>query len=192
MTSGTVEPWPEGDRVRTETLSDPVIALVVAVGENGVIGRNGGLPWRIPSDLKAFRRLTMGKPVIMGRRTFETLKKPLDGRENIVVTRASKLAHRGCWTVASIAEALEFGRRLAAETGAGEVMIIGGGELYQAVLPFAQRIYWTEVHASPAGDTFFPELETGAWCEVSRSERTKGETDEFAWTLKVLERRRAG
>lgn len=169
-----------------------VLSLVVAVAENGVIGRDGGLPWRIPSDLKAFRRLTMGKPVIMGRRTFETLRKPLDGRENIVVTRASKLAHRGCWAVASVAEAVDFGRRLAAEMGAHEVMIIGGAELYKAVLPLAHRIYWTEVHARPEGDTFFPELEPGRWQEVSRAAREQGERDEFAWTLKVLERTGTG
>lgn len=167
---------------------EPVVALVVAVAENGVIGAGGGLPWRIPSDLKAFRKLTMGKPVIMGRRTFQSLKKPLDGRENIVVTRASKLAHRGCWTVTSVDEALDFGRRLATEIGATEVMIIGGAQIYQATLPLADRIYWTEVHAHPDGDTHFPPLETGEWRESARGERTQGENDQFAYTIKVLDR----
>ena len=180
MTSETSHAEPAG--------AEPVIALVVAVAENGVIGHQGGLPWRIPSDLKAFRRLTMGKPVIMGRRTFETLRKPLDGRENIVVTRMCKLAHRGCWAVASVEEALDFGRRLAAEMGAGEVMIIGGAELYRATLPMARRIYWTEVHASPEGDTHFPQIDSAEWRETSRCERQQHDKDEHAWTLKVLER----
>lgn len=172
--------------------AEPIIALVVAVAENGLIGAGGGLPWRIPSELKAFRKLTMGKPVIMGRRTFESLKKPLDGRENIVVTRASKLAHRGCWTVNSIDEALDFGRRLAAESGASEVMVIGGAAIYHATLPLADRIYWTEVHAHPDGDTHFPPLEPGEWRETSRTPRAHGDKDQFAYTIKVLDRTRGG
>lgn len=175
-------------RTSESTAAEPIIALVVAVAENGVIGADGGLPWRIPSELKAFRKLTMGKPVIMGRRTFESLKKPLDGRENIVVTRASKLAHRGCWTVTSIGEALDFGRRLAAENGASEVMVIGGAQVYQETLPLADRIYWTEIHAEPVGDTHFPPLEEGEWRETSRAPRARGDNDQFAYTIKVMDR----
>lgn len=164
------------------------ISLIVAVAENGVIGAKGGLPWRLSSDLKTFRRLTMGKPIIMGRKTFQTLKRPLDGRDNIVVTRDPTFEVAGVSVVDSVADALILARMLARTRGEDEVMIIGGAEIYRHALARADRIYWTEVHAHPEGDTHFPALDTGEWREVSRQVLPKGEKDDHAATLKILER----
>jgi dihydrofolate reductase len=165
------------------------ISLVVAVADNGVIGANGGLPWRMSSDLKAFRRLTMGKPVVMGRKTFMTLKKPLDGRDNIVVTRDATFAVEGVTAVQSIDDALIIARTLARTSGADEVMVIGGAEIYRAVLPRADRMYWTQVHAAPDGDVVFPPIDPDLWTEVSVEALPRGDRDDHAATLKVLDRR---
>ncbi len=166
-----------------------VIALVVAVAQNGVIGRDGTLPWRLSSDLKLFRRLTMGKPIVMGRRTWQSLpKKPLDGRDNIVVTRDQSFVAAGAYVVADATEALTLGRRLAAERGTNEVAVIGGAALYDAVLEDAQRIYWTSVHGCPEGDTTFPEFDLSDWRVISEEPIARGPKDEFEASLKVLER----
>jgi dihydrofolate reductase len=167
------------------------IALVVAVSENGIIGRNGALPWRLPSDLKTFRRLTMGKPVVMGRRTFQSLKKPLDGRDNIVVTRDRTFAADGTLIAHSIDEALSIAREMARRRRADEVAVIGGAEIFAAVLPMADRAYWTIVHASIEGDTVMPALHPGEWKETAREPLTRSEKDEFAATLTILERNNA-
>ena len=141
-----------------------IISLVVAVAENGVIGRDGTLPWRISSDLKTFRRLTMGKPLIMGRRTFQSLKKPLDGRDNIVVTRRRRLSAPTAPSspTTSIA-ALDSARECAIQRGVNEIAVIGGTAVFEAALPLAHRIYKTEVHASPTGDAFFPQVDWDEW-----------------------------
>ena len=165
-----------------------ILSLIVAVAENGVIGRDGGLPWRMSSDLKTFRRLTMGKPLIMGRRTFESIGKPLDGRDNIVVTRDANFDVAGVSACESVSEALTLARVLAATRGADEIMVIGGARLYDAVLPQADRIYFTRVHASPTGDRHFPALDVNAWREVSRESLPKGDRDEFAATMIIYER----
>ena len=166
-----------------------VIAFVVAVAENGVIGRDGRLPWRLSSDLKLFRRLTMGKPIVMGRRTWQSLpKQPLDGRDNIVVTRDESFTAPGAYVSAAPAEALELGRRLAVERGVNEVAVIGGAALYAAVLDNARRIYWTAVHGCPEGDTTFPDINLDGWTTVSEEPIARGPNDEFEATLKVLER----
>ena len=164
------------------------ISLIVAVADNGIIGANGGLPWRMSSDLKTFRRLTMGKPVVMGRKTFLTLKKPLDGRDNIVVSRDPSFEAAGITVVGSVDDALIVARTLARTSGADEVMVIGGAEIYKAVLPRATRIYWTEVHAKPDGDVAFPALDQSEWTEVSSEPLAKGERDDHAATLRVLDR----
>lgn len=169
---------------------DISIALIVAVARNGIIGRDGDLPWRLSSDLKLFRRLTMGKPVIMGRRTWATLKrKPLDGRDNIVVTRDPAFAAPGAIVVHSITDAFEVARTAATARGVGEVMVIGGAEIYRAALPLADRLYWTEVEAEPAGDTSFPPLDPAAWRLVATEPIPQGEKDEFRAELKIFERR---
>jgi dihydrofolate reductase len=164
------------------------ISLIVAVAENGVIGAKGGLPWRLSSDLKTFRRLTMGKPVIMGRKTFETLKKPLDGRDNIVVTRDPAFEAAGVTALASLGEAITLARVLALTKGVDEIMVIGGEDIFRAALPLAERIYWTAVHASPAGDRYFPALDPAEWREVAVEPLPKGDRDDHAATLRILER----
>ena len=165
-----------------------IISLIVAVAENGVIGNQGGLPWRLSSDLKTFRRLTMGKPIVMGRRTFQSIGKPLDGRDNIVVSRDPHFAPEGVTVLPSFDEAMIVARALARTGGSDEVMIIGGAELYKAALPKATRIYWTAVTARPEGDTFFPDLDPAAWQETSAEPLPQGPRDQYAATLKVLER----
>ena len=164
------------------------LSLIVAVAENGVIGRDGGLPWRLSSDLKTFRRLTMGKPLIMGRRTFQSIGRPLDGRDNIVVTRDPFFDVAGVSACATVAEALTLARVLAATRGADEIMVIGGAAIYAAVLPAADRIYVTQVHAKPEGDRHFADLDPKTWHEVSREALPKGDRDDFASTLIVYER----
>jgi dihydrofolate reductase len=159
-----------------------VISLVVAVSKNGVIGRDGGLPWHISSDLKRFKEITMGKPVIMGRKTWESLpKKPLPGRRNIVLTRTSHAIGEGSETVSSPKEAL------ALVDGAEEVCVIGGGEIYRQFLSLAHRIYLTEVDLAVDGDTQFPTLDA-SWTEVSREVHPRGEKDSAGFVLRVMER----
>jgi len=165
------------------------ISLIVAVADNGVIGRRGALPWHLSSDLKRFREITMAKPVIMGRKTFEAIEKPLDGRENIVVTQVSKLAYKGVWTVESVEDALDFGHRLAEEMSANEIMVIGGAQIYDALVGRADRIYMTEVHASPDGDATMVALEPDAWIETAREDQVAGERDDHDMTFVTLDRR---
>jgi dihydrofolate reductase len=141
------------------------ISLVVAAAENGVIGRDGALPWRIPEDLKRFKTLTMGKPTIMGRKTWDSLpRKPLPGRTNIVVSRNPHFRPDGAEVVHSVAEAIARGRA----TGAEEIAIIGGEAIFAAALPVAQTIHLTEVAASPEGDAFMPRIDREQWREVAR------------------------
>ncbi|MGB3719775.1 MAG: dihydrofolate reductase [Hyphomicrobiaceae bacterium] len=166
------------------------IALVVAAAENGVIGRQGALPWHIPSDLRMFRRITMGKPVIMGRKTFQSIGKPLAGRDNIVVSRDPHFAPEGVIVTNSLAAAIERARAAAASSGQNEIMVIGGAEVFRKALPLVHRIYLTRVHGNPDGDTFLPELNLAEWCERSREPLPKTDRDEFAATLLILERKR--
>ena len=167
------------------------LSLIVAVAENGVIGRKGGLPWHMSSDLKTFRRLTMGKPIIMGRKTWESLARPLDGRDNIVVTRDPGFKAEGASVVESLPDALTLARVLAATRGGDEIMVIGGADIFREALALSDRIYWTEVHAKPEGDVHFPPIEIGEWEEVSREALPRGPKDDYAATLKVLVRARA-
>lgn len=166
-----------------------IVSLVVAVAENGVIGRDGGLPWRMSSDLKLFRRLTMGKPIIMGRRTFQSIGKPLDGRDNIVVSRDPFFEHAGVSTTETIADALTLARVLAATRGVDEIMVIGGADIYAAAFPLAGRIYLTRVHATPSGDRHFAPLDPSQWKEVSRQALPHDDRDDFPATLLVFERK---
>jgi dihydrofolate reductase len=162
-----------------------VISLVVAVARNGVIGRDGGLPWHISSDLKRFKAITLGKPVIMGRKTWESLpRKPLPGRTNIVVTRQAGFAAAGAVVVADVEAALA----VAAMEQPAEICVIGGGDIYRQLLPQAGRIYLTEVQMDVAGDTHFPVLDEAAWREVSREVVAAGPHDSADFVLRVLER----
>ncbi len=160
--------------------TDIQIALVVAAAENGVIGRGGALPWRMPSDLKLFRRVTLGHPVVMGRKTWQSIGKPLAGRDNIVVTRDAVFRAEGALVVASFEAALREGRRLAGERGVGEIMVIGGAELFRLARPLADRIHLTRIRATVAGDATFADPEPGTWHEIAREALPCGPDDQFA------------
>ncbi|HUR43355.1 MAG TPA: dihydrofolate reductase [Aestuariivirga sp.] len=161
------------------------IAFVVAVSRNGVIGRDGGLPWRISADLKRFKQITWGKPVIMGRKTWESLpKKPLPGRTNIVITRQADYDAAG----AHVAPNLETALKAAEAERPEEIAVIGGGEIFSAFLPLVNRVYLTEVDLSVDGDTFFPKLKPAQWREVAQERHEKGPTDTASFTLRTLDR----
>jgi dihydrofolate reductase len=161
---------------------------VVAVARNGIIGRDGALPWRLSSDLKLFRRMTMGKPLIMGRRTFQSLGKPLDGRDNLVITHAADLAVPGVEFFGSIGTAMVRARFLADGRNVNEIMIIGGAKIYAQTLSTADRIYWTQVEADVAGDTSFPSFNRAHWREVAREPIPQSAKDDFPATLITLDR----
>ncbi|MET0668243.1 MAG: dihydrofolate reductase [Methyloceanibacter sp.] len=167
---------------------EPVIALVVAVADNGAIGRGGDLPWRLSSDLKQFRKLTLGKPVIMGRRTFESLGRVLDQRVNIVLTRDPEFDERGVVVARSFEDALTVARDAAARAGVDEIMVIGGEDVFRAALPLAGRIYLTEVHAKPEADTWFPEFDASVWREILREAHEPAAKDDYPFSFVVLER----
>lgn len=169
-------------------MSAPLIALVVAVADNGVIGAEGAMPWRLATDMKRFRTLTMGKPVVMGRKTFASIGKPLAGRVNIVVTRQRGFAAEGVTVAASLEAALAAGAKAAVEEGAGEVMVIGGGEIYALAMPHANRLYVTHVHAKPGGDATFPPIDPARWRRSSSEEVPAGEKDTAATTFVTYER----
>jgi dihydrofolate reductase len=166
------------------------VTLVVAIAENGVIGKGGGLPWKLSSDLKHFRMLTMGKPVIMGRKTFETIGKPLDGRDNIVVTRNPDFEAEGILLALSFEQAIRIARELALGRGADDIAVIGGAQIYAEALPIADAIELTEVHDAPDGDTYFPSYDEGEWREVSRARHAAGPKDSADYSFVRLERAR--
>ena len=147
----------------------PEIVIIVARGENGVIGADGALPWHLSEDLKRFKRLTIGKPVIMGRKTYESIGRPLPGRHNIVLSRDPAWAAAGVTTVANFAEAVAAAG-LDPRTRAEALMVIGGADIYRQTLPLATRIELTEVAASPQGDAHFPALDDALWQEIAREE----------------------
>ncbi len=164
------------------------IVLVAAVARNGAIGVKGGLPWRLPSDLKHLRETTWGRPMVMGRKTFDSIGKPLPGRETIVVTRDQAFARDGVHVARSIEDALALGELRAQAMGVDEITVIGGGELYRATLARPDRIVLSEVDLAPEGDAFFPEIDMTRWREVSRKTPPRGEKDEAAFTVRTLER----
>lgn len=165
------------------------IAIVVARARNGVIGRDGGLPWRLKTDLQLFKAHTLGKPVIMGRKTWDSLQlKPLPKRTNIVLSRDQRFAPKGAVACESWVEALAIAREQADEDGAEEVCVIGGEALFELTLPKARRLYLTEVDAAPEGDARFPDFDEAAWTEVRREAHPTGPVDDHAFVLRVLER----
>jgi dihydrofolate reductase len=162
----------------------------LARARNGVIGHAGALPWRLATDLRRFRALTLGKPVIMGRKTWESLpRRPLPGRLNVVLTRQPESEAAGAVVCNDFAEAIEIAREQAAEDGKDEVCVIGGADLFTLALPKAKRIYLTEVDADPAGDVSMTALDEAGWTEVSREAVAAGPDDEYATVFRVLERR---
>jgi dihydrofolate reductase len=161
------------------------ISFVVAAAENGVIGNGNQIPWRLPDDLKWFKKVTMGKPILMGRKTFESIGKPLPGRTNIVISRRSGLTLPGCLVVSSMGEALE------AATGAEELAVIGGAEVYAQALSSADVIHLTRVHANIAGDVVFPALDAREWHERLTERHPADERHAYAFSFIELERRQA-
>lgn len=169
----------------------PILSLVVAIAANGVIGVDGGLPWRLSSDLKRFKRDTMGKPVIMGRKTWESIGKPLPGRENIVVTRTKGYQAPGAHCAGNLEEAISLaGSLIAAKKLPAEICVIGGGQLYGEAIALADRLYVTHVLAEPDGDTRFPNINPQEWQPVYREAFAAGERDD-AETLYVIYERAA-
>lgn len=163
----------------------PFVSLIVAMAQNGVIGRDNTLPWRLPEDLKRFRAFTLGKPILMGRKTFESIGRPLPGRTNFVLTR-----DRG-WSAAGVTVVHSVEAALAQAVGNEELVAIGGAEIYRLVLPFARRIYLTHVHADVPGDTFFPEFDAAQWADVECSVHPADERHAYPVTFMTLERRNA-
>jgi len=161
---------------------------MVAVASNGVIGRDNSLPWHLPEDLRYFKRTTLGKPIIMGRKTYESIGRPLPGRPNIVVSRSVDLTVPGVTVVDSLALALASGQALAAASGAEELVVIGGAQIYAAALPLASRLYVTEVHAMVEGDTWFPPLDPADWQEIARDEHPATADNPYPYAFVVYER----
>jgi dihydrofolate reductase len=169
-------------------IAAPALVLVAAVADNGVIGRGGGLPWRLKSDLRNFRAITMGKPVVMGRKTYLSIGKPLAGRTNIVVSRNRDFAAPGIVVASSIELALAVARGDALRRGADAAAVIGGAELYAHLIGSADRLVITHVHLRPEGDTLFPVIDPKLWREVECSEHGPGPDDAAAFSVLVYER----
>ena len=161
-----------------------IISLVVAMARNRVIGRDNQLPWKLPADLAYFKQVTLGHPVIMGRRTHESIGRPLPGRQNIVVTRNAGYSAPGCTVVTSLEGAWD------AATGADEACVIGGTMLFEETLPVADRIHLTEVEADVAGDTYFPPFDRSQWIEREIARYPADERHEYPFRIVVLDRRR--
>lgn len=173
-----------------ETARSPALCLIAAVADNGVIGADGGMPWRLSTDMRRFRAMTMGKPVIMGRKTYASLGRPLDGRTNIVITRGS-LPAALVVPVPSVADGLATANEEARRLGVDEVMVIGGGTIYAATISLADRLYITHVRANPVGDTSFPGIQSTDFEVVSSEETVSGPRDSHATTFVVYQRRKA-
>ena len=158
------------------------IVLVAAVAENGVIGRDNALPWRLKSDLQHFRALTIGKPVVMGRKTFASIGRPLPGRTNIVVTRDVSFAAPGSVAVTSFEAALAVARGDAWRRGVDSIAVIGGSDIFARAMPLAERLEITHVQARPDGDTFFPPISPVVWREQARTDHAAGAQDDAAFS----------
>jgi len=147
----------------------PRLCLIAVMARNRVIGRDGTMPWHLPADLRYFKAVTMGKPLIMGRKTFQSIGRPLPGRTNIVITRQTDFTAEGVLISPDWEAALSLAGDIAQRDGVDEIMIVGGGEIYALALPHADRIYLTEVQIDTTGDTVFPEIDRGTWRERSRA-----------------------
>lgn len=166
------------------------ISIVVATDLEGVIGRDNDLPWHLPADLKHFKRVTMGKPMIMGRRTYESIGRALPGRTSIVLTRRTDFAAPGCVVARTADEALQRAAEAAGELATDEIVVIGGAEVFREFLPRADRVYWTQVQARVGGDTRIPRFDPITWLEIERTELRAGPENEFPLRFLTLDRRR--
>ncbi|PTX18776.1 dihydrofolate reductase [Pontibacter mucosus] len=162
-----------------------MLAIIVAAAENNVIGKDNDLIWHLPADLKHFKSLTMGHPMIMGRKTFEAIGKPLPGRTSIIITSQKNYQAEGCVVVHSLEEAIAKGKGLDTE----QVSIIGGANVYKQALPLADIVYLTRVHASFEGDAYFPELPDDAWQVVEQEHHEPDEKNKYSYTFLTLKRK---
>ena len=166
------------------------IAFVVAMGNNNAIGKDGGMPWHMPADLAYFKRVTMGKPMLMGRKTFESIGRPLPGRDSIVVTRDRDWKAPGAIVVHDIETGLKLADSAATARGVKEIAVIGGASIYEALLDKVDVLYVTELHATFDADTFFPGIDVEEWAETSREAHSADEKNPLAYDFVVLERKR--
>ena len=164
------------------------LALIWAMSRNRVIGRNNALPWHLSEDLRYFKRVTMGKPIIMGRKTWESIGRPLPGRTNIVITRDQNFQAAGVRVVHSLDDALRLAEHVGVIEGAEEVIVIGGAEIYALALPKAERLYLTQVHAEVEGDAWFPEFDLSQWQEFAREDFKAEGPNPYPYSFIVLER----
>jgi dihydrofolate reductase len=183
----------DGPPLKTAAISPkaPALVQVAAVADNGVIGERGRLPWRLKSEMAHFRDITMGKPVVMGRKTYQAIGGLLSGRTNIVVSRDRSLAAPGIVVAPSPEAALAVARGDALRRGVAEIAVIGGAEIYARTMALADRLVITRVHLQPQGDTRFPMIDRRIWQEVKRTEHGAGPGDEASFTVLVYERRAA-
>lgn len=164
-------------------------SLIVALSQNHVIGRNNKLPWYLPNDLKYFKQVTMGMPIVMGRKTYESIGKPLPGRTNIIVTRNQEWSADGVRTVHSLEEAFALAESIAEIDGRSELMIIGGDQIYKAALPLVDRMYLTEVHAHVEGDAYFPTFDKDEWNIVGCENFDAVDPNPYDYSFVVLDRK---
>jgi dihydrofolate reductase len=166
------------------------VSLIWAMARNRVIGRDNALPWSLPDEMRHFMRTTLGKPVIMGRKQYESMAKPLPKRTNIVLSRDRRFAANGCIVVQTLDQAIERARDVAGDDG--EAMVIGGAQIYALALPIADRLYCTSIDAEIDGDVVFPEFDENEWYELSSAHHARDARHPFAYTIRVLERLRPG
>ncbi|MDR9804752.1 dihydrofolate reductase [Rhizobium hidalgonense] len=172
-------------------MADILKTIIVAVARNGIIGRDGDMPWRLSSDLKRFKALTLGKPVVMGRKTYDSIGKPLPGRPNVVISRQATIDHPDVQMAHSLSEAMTAAEKLARESGADEICIIGGGRVYAQAIGHADRMCITHVEADLAGDASFPAIDADIWQAGEAIAVPAGEKDTYPTHFVVYERRRA-
>lgn len=165
------------------------VAMIAAVAENGVIGHGNSIPWRLPSDFAHFKRMTLGKPLIMGRKTFESIGRPLPGRTNIIVSRQEGYQPDGVLVISSLEAALDHAQEIAKADRANEVMIGGGAEIYRQAMPFADRMYLTQVALEPEGDAFFPAIDFDKWTPGGEISVTRHPNDSAAFRVRVYRRK---
>ena len=164
------------------------LAIMVAVAANGIIGSDNGLPWHLPEDLRHFKHVTLGKPIVMGRKTFESIGRALPGRTNIVISRNAEFVAEGVTVVVSLNAALELAGEVALQDGAEELVVIGGAEIYGLAVPGADRLYITEVHARVEGDTLLPEINWENWRETDREMHPAIDPNPYAYSFVVYDR----
>ena len=164
------------------------LAVIVAAAENGVIGCDNALPWHLPEDLRYFKRVTIGKPIVMGRKTFESIGRALPGRSNIVISRNAEFVAEGVQAVVSLDQALALAAEIEVADGVAEVVVIGGAQIYRAAIPRADRLYITEVHARVEGDALLPSIDWTQWLEVGRERFPAADANPYDYSFVVYDR----